>query len=38
VSARRDQVPLLQSELAQQRAESERLMNRWAELEEKRGG
>jgi ABC transport system ATP-binding/permease protein len=36
--ARRDQVPLLQSELAQQRAESERLMNRWAELEEKRGG
>jgi ATP-binding cassette subfamily F protein uup len=35
---RRDQVPALQSELAQQRAESERLMNRWAELEEKRAG
>jgi ATP-binding cassette subfamily F protein uup len=34
---RRDDVPGLQGELAAQRAESERLMNRWAELEEKRG-
>ncbi|HEX6240819.1 MAG TPA: ABC transporter C-terminal domain-containing protein, partial [Polyangiales bacterium] len=34
---RRTEVPALQQELTTQRAESERLMNRWAELEEKRG-
>jgi ATP-binding cassette subfamily F protein uup len=33
---RRDEAPALRSELEQKRAESERLMNRWAELEEKR--
>jgi ABC transport system ATP-binding/permease protein len=35
---RRDDVPALRGELDEKRAESERLMNRWAELEEKRGG
>jgi hypothetical protein len=31
-------VPALRGELDEKRADSERLMNRWAELEEKRGG
>ena len=35
---RRGEVPGLQKELEEKRAESEQLMARWAELEEKRGG
>jgi ATP-binding cassette subfamily F protein uup len=35
---RRDDVPGLRAELDAKRAESEQLMNRWAELEEKRAG
>jgi ABC transport system ATP-binding/permease protein len=35
--SRRDEVPALRAELDAKRAESEQLMNRWAELEEKRG-